>query len=315
MSRGKSAACWVCVAMGCFSTAVQAQEFVFSDLEATAEAEMNFFLGSVTDSDQIEDPATELSAFADVGNAAAYQDLFGINAVFANAGLLLDDALDFSASARTHYDVRVKTPTEMTGSVPFQFVINGGELRIVDYSGLRRLSTTDFHARVSADITIFPEGFWQWTAILREDPFTGDPEVNTAFSLETLGVGFPAVSVTMEGEDAVVIIPHFEAEVLLDLDDFSFIGVFFTYDMEAELFFEDSLGASGLAGIGDPFGLSQGTGGGGIEFFLDGRPLSDFPVVIPEAAAGVLAAAGLGVLGLARRRGGCELPRGISYQE
>jgi hypothetical protein len=266
-------------------------EFLITLNEASATSEYFWetspggFQRQDSQMDVIELP--EFSAFAEVenlagGRAAAYQDLYGINAVFAESQNALEDALKFHARAESKYDINVSTPTRETGQAVFKFVINGGELRLENFAAVSE-GAGGSTARVSADISVFPGGFWRLDWALEK--FFGAPEVFD-FSIESFGIGFPPITLVVDGDDVVVTIPHFEGETLLDRDDFKF-GVHFSYTMMAELDLND-LSVGGLAGIGDPFSLSMGgPSTDGIEFFLDGVPLSSF-AIIPEPASSAL---------------------------
>jgi hypothetical protein len=302
----------------------RAQEFVITRLSGTAEAEVNFEEGVFVGMDSSSIVPPGVSAYAQVGDpssgfggggGSAYQDVFGINAVEVDTQRALEDADDIFVRAETVYEISLETPTEMTGTVVFKFVINGGELRIRDFSRYNPFFQGFGGANVLADVDIFGEGRWSFPARLTKDP-DGNPIVYHDDGLgliDEFGVGFPQVTVSMDGDDAVATVSHFEGEVLLDLDDFYFIPQSFSYTMSAVVDLFDSFFTGGSAAIGDPLALSQGGSGDdiGAEFFLDGRPLSDFPIVIPEpAGCALMVVSGVAVLGRrlkARgRRGGAR---------
>lgn len=287
----------------------RAQDFVITGLSGTAKAQINFEEGLfvATDSSSVVPPG--VSAYAQVGDpsagvggASAYQDVYGINAVEVDTQRALEDADDIFLRAETSFDISVETPTQMMGTVVFKFVINGGELRIRDFSRYDPFFQSFGGAEVLADVNIFGEGHWSFPARLTKDP-DGNPIVYHDGGLgltDEFGVGFPQVTVSMDGDDAVATISHFEGEVLLDLDNFYFIPQPFFYRMSAVVDLFDNFFTGGSAAIGDPLALSQGGSGGdiGAEFFLGGRPLSELPNVIPEpGGCALMILGGAGVLG------------------
>jgi hypothetical protein len=245
----------------------------------------------------------EFGAFAKVdnigfgppfGRAAAYQDVYGINAVFADAGNALDDALRFYSRAESNYEIEVTTPTSESGQAAFDFVINGGELRLENFAAIDELGGNS-SARVRAEIFVGAQ-FWVLDLTLRK--FFGDPDIFDA-SIESFGTGFPTFTPVVDGDDVVVTIPRIEGETLFELSRFR-VGLNFSYTMTAELEL-NGLSIGGLAGIGDPFSLSMGgPSTAGVEFFLDGMPLTGLPIV-PEPSAAALAIVALSLFAAALR--------------
>lgn len=297
-----------CIVSGRF---VEAQTFTIFLEEASAGVDLELDVtpdGSgfqSSDFDQILDPNITFAAFAEattspgttgLGHGAAYQDQFGINAVFVNANGALGDALSFFATADTQYQVDIRTPTRLSGTVPFTFVINGGEIRLKNFDGLAPQFLQPMGI-VAAEITIGARQ-WSFAVGLNKDETTGQPTVDDDIfgrdgiftNVDDFGLNVhPVLTPVIDGNDAVVTIPRIEGTVDLDLNDFCcLLGLNFRYKMHAELQLIDQLGTSGLAGITDPFALgtpddpSDDLGGSfsplGVQFFLNNKPLSDYTV-------------------------------------
>jgi len=282
------------------------------------------------DSDEVVNLSTQFAAFARAttlassdffGRGAAYQDQFGINAVFVDSMNGTADGSTFIGSANTTYISDVFENSGHVSSddtVPFTFVINGGEVRIRNFSQFNpppmEMNTDVGGVTVTADIRIDLDKVWRFTTGISKDPVTQQPIIvgDALGNVDTTALNgsiHPTLTPTVDGDDVYVTIPRIEGTLDIPIDDFGGIlgtnGVRFQYFMSANINLIDSFGASGLAGITDPFALgtpsdmSDDLGGPfdplGIQFFLDGVPFSDFPVMIPEPRSAAIL--GLVVMG------------------
>ncbi|QID19488.1 PEP-CTERM sorting domain-containing protein [Nitrogeniibacter mangrovi] len=256
--------------------------------------------------------------------AAGFQNAGGINAAFAEVtGFPQELNMQYTVEANTRYDVVFKSAADLSGQmIPFEFVINGGQLRIDDFAQYTPFQPEFNGAAVSAAIDIGPLGSWTFVAHLTRDAATGQPVVTDdfvglPFSGDALGLNnFPTLTPYFAGADVIVDIPEIRGSVLIDGADFSSLqGVRFGYDMSAVVAMAGgSSGSTGaLAGITDPFALGtpgdpgDDLGGAfsplGVQFFLDGQALGDYPVTaVPEPNRAALMLGGLMLLGLLARR-------------
>ena len=289
-----------------FALPVAAQDFVITDFYGVADAKILFHepgFPNTTDHDEIL-PMLDTLAFAEVqasiggvfdGRAAAFQSLYGINATFVEVtGFPPELTTGYTVTADTSYEVEFESTSNLTGrQIPFEFVINSGELRIEDFARFEPFGSFG-GAFVQAEIDI--DGFeWVLDARLTKDEVTGLPLVTEGIrgNQDDFGLNIhPTLVAFMDGTDAVVSIPRISGTVLVDGSEFRF-GQRFDYDMHAELEMVQLTASAlevtgGLAGITDPFALgtpddpSDDLGPPfsplGVQFFLDGHPLSDFPV-------------------------------------
>ena len=303
-----AAVTWTVVSSLAFlvTSRVTAQDFLITEFDGVADARINFdepgFPDS-TDHDEIL-PMLDTLAFAEVrqsiggvfdGRAAAFQSVYGINATFVEVtGFPPELTTGFNVTADTSYEVEFESTSDLTGrQVPFEFVINGGELRIEDFARFEPFGAFG-GAFVQAEIAI--DGLaWILDARLTKDEVTGLPLLTTGSggNQDDFGLNIhPTLVPFMDGTDAVVEIPSIRGTVMVAGSEFRF-GQRFNYDMHAELeMLQLTPGAlevtGGLAGITDPFALgtpddpSDDLGPPfsplGVQFFLDGRPLSDYSI-------------------------------------
>ncbi|NNM00911.1 MAG: hypothetical protein HKO62_09195 [Gammaproteobacteria bacterium] len=338
---------------------VAAVELVTTGGSANAEV---FHLVSFTDDPdagivtrqerQMVIPGGQFSVFAQAnglggnpffGDGAAYQDQNGLNAVFVDSGTAFPEASYYNGGAKTHYDVnfaadRFVSPSE-NRTVPFSFVINGGQLRVDNFSDLLA-SAAGFQlygASVSATIRLgtgFPPAEWTFTANLFKNraglpELTFDqsaisinrwnlpPNIVGAASRDDFGLGFPALTPVLVNDTVTVDIPRFEGTIPIELLDFdrSSGGVDFEYVMSATTTLRASApGAinesAAFAAISDPFGLESAPDATlpAVEFFLDGQPLSEIATV-PLPAALWYALGGLAILATRHRAAGSRPSR------
>lgn len=325
---------WVCAAI---PTVAQSQDFQVWLNFADAKVDLSLNTGSriFTNSDFDAIVRTQnAAAFANaqtvsftdsLGRGAAYQDRVGINAVFLDTNSALADAIDFEGTAETRYIFHVQnTSTPITGptTVPFKFVINSGEVRVSNFANLQPKAQTA-PVFVSAEINIddpinnpnlpFGRRTWRFTIGINTDG-NGNPIMDVRSeggNVDDFGLGVhPTLSLVINGDDASITIPRIEGTVDIPVEGFdSFPGVGFGYTMTAGMDIVNSQGISALAGITDPFALgntdpSDDLGGPfdplGVQFFLDGQSLSNFPIVVPEPSAAVML--GMTVLAVFTRR-------------
>ena len=249
--------------------------------------------------------------------AAAFQSTLGFNAVYAEVATYFPEIpAHFNATAHTSYGIGVLSDADISGStVPFRFVIHGGELRIDRFSSFDSDGGSNL-VEVEAQISIEGQP-WRFGARLTKDAQTGQPLVlegtygnSDPFALNV----FPTLSVTMDGDSAVVEIPSIEGEVFIPGELFTqpALGVVIGYTMDATVHMrsgERGFLSPGRAGISDPFVLGTPTdstddlGGSfsplGVQFFLDGAPITGATVVpLPPALVGPI----LGIVARRRRR-------------
>ena len=258
--------------------------------------------------------------------AAAFQSAFGINAAFAEVSHFFPELPGgFAVQANTLFDVTVQSADRLDPNnvtiLPFGFVINSGQLRIDNFTQYEPSVFLD-GASVSAEIRINGRR-WTFEARLEKDRSSGAPTVDQ-FTSDSFGLNnFPNltpqfVDADNDGfvDDVVVNIPKIEGTVMVDgtqetIPDtvFTYFSSRFEYEMEARFqMIQKSLGppgdgvTTGLAGITDPFALgtpddpSDDLGGQfsplGVQFFLNGQPLSGIPIV-PEPSSAPLMVLGL----------------------
>jgi hypothetical protein len=229
----------------------------------------------------------ELGAF---GQLRAAQTGSGLNAVTALSRP--SDIPSFAVRAETQFDVTVDT-TESRERVVFDFLVNGGELRLFDPRGsFRGLSA-------SVGVTIFTIGasdvsgfLWGWTTTLRDNGGVLASEV-TIFA-DPLGLGQPALSaITVSGGEALVSIAPFSASV--DLGEIlRGLGADLIYEMSATVSGPGLNLTGGEATLGDP--LNLGGDPGSVISFRAGGPGGQVPgppaliLVVLGALAGVAVA-------------------------
>ena len=263
----------------------------------------------------------------ELGEGAAYQDKFGLNAVYVDTNGALGDAARFLGNAGARYRSTVRTPAPLTGTIPFTFIINGGELRIIDFARFSP-NGSDPGVTVSAEVGVGGEA-WKFIAGIGKTA-GGNPIVSmpTIDNLDPFNLGIhPTLTPVMvdadgdtRADDVVVTIPRMVGTVLIDGSLFGGPlpgGVVFDYLMTAGVDMRNSLGAGGFAAISDPFALgtpndpSDDLGGSisplGVEFFLNGQPFSDFPIIPEPTTSAILAWIGLATL--ARRGHAHSRPR------
>jgi hypothetical protein len=309
-----------------------AQDFLLSRLTGEAHAAIHLANPGFPDPPPAHDallPPLDTVAFAEVkrnlggvfnAHAAAFQSAFGINATFAEVTDYFPEITgSFEVTASTHYQVEVGSTSDLTGQpIPFEFVINGGELRIEDFAQFEPFAAFG-GAFVTATINIlFSDvgGIWQFSAHLTKDEATGLPIVREHLgNMDEFGLDiFPTLTPFMDGADAVVTIPEIHGTVMLEGEDFGGgIGVLFDYDMEAMVQMVNvAFGNTGaLAGITDPFALGTPEDpsddrpglGTGVSLLLNGQPFDAFPVIVPAPPAAVLMLGALVTLLLRRRKG------------
>ncbi len=313
---------------GWFASFAQAQDFIITDLEGSTDAEILFFQPGPMSPPPVHDeiqppPSLDTLALSEVqsnigtvfiGRAAAFQSVFGINAAFVEVSQYFPEFPNgHKLTADTHYAIEVESVSDLTGqTVPFEFVINSGQLRIDDFAVFEPFGADGIGAFASAEIGI--DGLrWRFDVGLTKD-INGDLVVVTDHTDDFFGfTRHPTLTIDIvdadnDGavDDAVVDIPKITGEIFIDGADFEF-GVSLSYDMETrfEMFpFFDGVPTKGLAGITDPFSLGNGDPNDdvGVEFFLGGQPLSDFPAVPEPGTAAVLGAWLLGLIATRRRQ-------------
>lgn len=312
-----SAVCVAVVLLGAPSR-VCSQDFEIILKEASAEVDLSFsdgfsFMGSGSDEDEILNPTVDFAAYASAtaspltsifGRGAAYQDQFGINAVFIDTERGLDDAQNYVASADTNYRVTIRDrATTGGGTIPFTFVINSGEVRLENFSALDTFPFFEALPVVSVLAEIVIDGeIWRFTTGLSTDQNGDVVEVGDVLgNRDGFGLGnFPNLSLVVDGDDAFISVPRIEGTVDIPLSDFRGPGgVEFQYNMRTDVSISSSFGVRAVGGITDPFALgtvdpADDVGGAysplGVQFFLDGQPLGDYPIRIPEPATAMLAA-------------------------
>jgi hypothetical protein len=143
---------------------------------------------------------------------------------------------------------------------------------------------------------------WEFHASLSKVGGAPHLDFPAASNVDEFGIGFPILTPVMVGDDVAIDIPRFQGTIPINLGDL-FTGVLFIYEMEAGLDLDAPLinSVGGFARIGDPISLSMGgPSSNGVEFFLDGMPLSAFARV-PEPDCAVLLSLGVAITCSARR--------------
>ena len=236
------------------------------------------------------------AAVAEVGRTRAVQTGSGLNAV--NAEGVFDDVPEFAVRAETEIDQRVGNPGASSEALAFQYVINGGELRLFNPSG----SFDDLEATVKISIFVIAPDFsgflWEWGATLRGSGGSAVAEFHGFAAIfdfaDPLGLGMPVLSaVTVAGSEAVLSIAPFTG--------FADLGVItprsgsvITYSMYASVSGPALNGGGGEASLGDPFDF---TGNPGSTISIPGA------VLVPEPESWTVVLFGLAaLLAHARRR-------------
>ena len=226
----------------------------------------------------------EVTAF---GQTRAAQTGSGLNAVTTRGRL--GDIPNFSFRAQTDIDQQVRNEGTAGDNVVFDYLINGGELRLFDPIG----SFNGLEATVAVSIFAISPGasgfLWDWGVTLHKVNGVLTASVH-GFApifdfLDPLGLGQPAVSaITVEDGEAVVSIAPFTASI--DLGELAPTGTaLVSYTMFAALSGPGLNATGGEATLGDPFNLA-GDPGSVISFRgLDGdTPAVPEPPVAPLAA-------------------------------
>lgn len=269
-------------------------------VEGTADASAMFFGTSLP-------PATDSASFgpfggaaiAEVGRTRAVQTGSGFNAVSAEGHF--GDIPEFKLRAQTSIDQRVTNTGAVDEALAFQYLINGGDLRLFSPTG----SFNGLEATVAVSIFVLAPGFsgflWDWGVTLRGVGSTVESAVHgfaPIFPLnDPLGLGTPTISpITVAGSEAMLSIAAFTAPA--DLGPLSPASTAsLTYTMYAEVSGPAFNNTGGRASVGDPFDFSSNPGS--VISIPGATP------VVPEPASALLMLIGSAALSAvgARMRG------------
>jgi hypothetical protein len=221
------------------------------------------------------------------GRARAAQTGSGLNAVTTLARP--SDISSFLANAQTEIDMDVANTGLASEDLHFEYLINGGELRLFGRNG----SFDGLQATAAVNIfTLGASGFsgflWDWGVTLRGTATSAEVLVHGFAPIfpfsDPLGLGQPVISsVTITGNEASVSIAPFTGVAELGQINPT-QSALINYTMYSELSGPGLNNTGGEATIGDPFNL---TGDAGTVLSIRGVDLS---VVVPEPSTGVLAA-------------------------
>jgi hypothetical protein len=304
------------------ATAATSTTAAYADIErriiagrAQAVIETGYLAYDGRQDEIIEEPEVSASAGLSIpglqSEVRAFQSVHGINAVEVKSGDAPTELGKFVGQAKTLFDFQLATPQPETGLATFKWVIHGGEMRIRDFA---RYGANDTGVKLEATIGIDnePSLFPDWRLLWHLSSPAGIPHVFDG-SFDQLGAGRPPnPTVQIIGHDAVIDVPRIEREIQIDRSmlcctNSNNRGMGFRYEMSAYMNFDRDgpIEPAGLARIGDPFSLSSGgPSSDGVEFFLDGLPLSSYPyTMVPEPTSMALGAiAVIGLLQIAHRR-------------
>jgi hypothetical protein len=269
---------------------------VLTEVTGSATASADFFgtsfPPSATDSESFGPFGG--AAVAEVGRTRAVQTGSGLNAV--NAEGVFDDVPDFALRAETFIDQRVSNTGAIPKALAFQYVINGGELRLFSPRG----SFEGLEATVGVSIFVLAPDFsgflWEWGATLRGTGGSAVAEVHgfaPIFDLvDPLDLGMPDLSaVTVAGSEAVLSIAPFTGFADLGVMGAGANSVI-TYSMYGSVSGPALNGGGGEASLGDPFDF---TGNPGSAISIPGAlpvPEPESWVVVLLGLAALLATAG-----------------------
>jgi hypothetical protein len=273
--------------------------------------------------DAILDPTVDLSAFVHVktdpsntgfGEGAAYQDQFGINAIYVDSRQAMADGYKFVGKAGSFYSAIAKHRGATLGQTIdlFEFEINSGEARIRNFASLTDSADPNLPAAyVEAAITLTENHGTdkQWRLFAGIDTDGTNPILvnGPGYDRDQLNVNVhPTLALAWDGPDVVVRIPQIKG--VYAMSGVTELGI--KYEMFAGVNLK-GLGSGGVAGITDPFALdSPGSpavelgdqfGKDGVILKVNGQPLSAYTVV-PEPQALVLLAVALALVALRRWR-------------
>jgi hypothetical protein len=236
---------------------------VLTEVSGSAEVSVQFFGTSLP-------PASDAESFgplggvavAEVGRTRAAQTGSGLNAVAAEGRF--DDVPSFELLAATEIDQTVGNTGPGSEALAFQYLINGGELRLFNRGG----SFEGLVATVAVSIFVLAPDFggilWDWGATLRGSGGTAVAEIHgfaPIFELnDPLNLGIPTLSaVTISGSEAVLSIAPF-----LAFADLGALGpggnALISYSMYASVSGPALNGGGGKASLGDPFDFTGNPG-------------------------------------------------------
>jgi hypothetical protein len=285
--------------LACLGGTVQTVDasLVLTEVSGDAMASVNFFGTSLPSaSDSASFGPFGGAAVAEVGRTRAVQTGSGLNAVSAEG--VLDDIPSFDLRAQTSIDQTVRNVGPLSEALAFQYVINGGELRLFNPRG----SFEGLAATAAVSIFVIAPGFsgflWDWGVTLRGSGSSVAAEIHgfaPIFDFEDpLGLGMPDVSeVTVAGNEAVLSIAPFTG--FADLGQMGAGSMsLINYSMYASVSGPALNGAGGEASLGDPFDIM---GSPGSMISIPGA------VPVPEPELWMMMLLGLaGVLGAVRKR-------------
>lgn len=202
-------------------------------------------------------------ATAEVGRTRAVQTGSGLNAV--NAEGRLSDIPGFALRAETRIDQRVVNSGSTAEAVAFQYLINGGELRLFSPSG----SFDGLEATVGVSIftlgaSDFSGSLWRWGVTLYGSEGSLEAQVHGFDRIldfdDPLGLGMPGLSaITVASGEAVLSIASFTA--LAELGDLGpGASALFAYDMYSSVSGPGLNATGGVANVGDPFNFAADPG-------------------------------------------------------
>ena len=240
-----------------------AAALTLTEVNGSATASVMFFgagLSSASDSESFGPFGG--AAVAELGRTRAVQTGSGLNAV--NAEGRFGDIPEFALRAETQIDQLVRNTGAASEALAFQYVINGGELRLLSPSG----SFDGLAATVGVSIFVIAPSFggflWEWGATLRGEAGSVVAESHGFAPIfdfdDPLSLGMPGLSaVRVAGGEAVLSIAPFTGLADLGIMERGSVSLI-TYDMYARVSGPGLSNTGGEASLGDPFDLSGSPG-------------------------------------------------------